>query len=82
MKWELHKPEPKVPFRVLEIGGVRLTISDACDDPTQRWQYLSFTVGRHTRDSMDQCMEKWPREALAHAQAALDEFEAALAEDE
>ena len=81
MQWETQEPELKPPVCVMDRGPIRLTVSDAYRDPLRRWQHLHLHVGQHTTMHADDCLRSWPREALAMARLALDEFEAKLEEN-
>uniref|UniRef100_A0A6M3L6S1 Uncharacterized protein n=1 Tax=viral metagenome TaxID=1070528 RepID=A0A6M3L6S1_9ZZZZ len=81
MKWRTKTP-PARPYDVLESGPVRLSISDAEGNPSLRWKYCTLTLGYHTSANYEKCLRDWPREALAKARAALDQFEAEIGGEE
>ena len=78
MKWE--KRTPAVTSWIFQSGPVRLAIGPAENDPGRLWQHFMLTVGRHTTSPVSDCQRDWPRQAIADARAALDEFEAQLEE--
>ena len=82
MYWETRNPAPAPTRVVLESGPIRLSVTEAYKDPLRRWQHLQLHVGQHTTMLPDDCMRLWPREALAMARLALDEFEAQLIAEE
>ena len=82
MEWRRDPPPARRPHDVLESGPIRLSVSDAEGDPSLRWRYFTLTLGYHTPASHADCLRDWPQQAIAHARAALDEFEARLAEME
>ena len=69
---EVKEPDVKQVYRV---GPVTLFITD---DKDQRWKYFTLSFGEFTTDNVEDCEALWPREALAQARKALDEFEATL----
>ena len=79
LQWKLEPPQQPRNYSSSVCGDVRISIGDAHDDPRQ-WQYIQVCCGRHSTASHDECRQTWPREAIAMARAALDEFEAKLGE--
>ena len=78
MKWETRKTIPAPDESVIESGPIRVAVSPAYNNHSLRWQYFTVTLGHHSGASHAECLQTWPREAIAKARAALDEFEAEL----
>lgn len=76
MKWKTEPPEADREHSVLEFGKVHLSVAQASNDT--RWEHLLLNLGDHRTRSHAECLREWPREAVALARAALDEFEATL----
>lgn len=77
MNWDNQTPHVRQSF-VYFNGVIRMSVSDAESDPNKRWQHFQFSFGESSPNSIDECKATWPREALALARKALDEFEATL----
>jgi len=78
MKWKHEPAEPTEERHTMRAHGVTISIQDASGDPTSRWQGLVMSLGAHTKRRASECLETWPREAIAKARAALDSFENSL----
>lgn len=83
-KREPREQVPVDPSKVYAIGknsdDVRLSIEDQRDKASGRsWQYCCISFGEHSPDTPDECMESWPRTAIAQARKLIDELEQSLA---
>ena len=57
--------------------GVALQIS--VDDEESPWAYFSMSFGKFVKDlTFSECLEIWPKEAIAEARKRLDSFEEKL----
>lgn len=77
MEWKNETPKPPKSKAVIDAGLIRLTVSESVDGP-ERWQFFSLDFGDLSEASHEECLRTWPREAIARARKALDEFEANL----
>jgi len=67
------QPDPPPRWEITS-GPIKLSVRHSANvDKT--WQWLSLDFGYHSENSMAECMQTWPREAIAKARAKLDEFE-------
>ena len=64
----------------LEMGPVRMSIQPGAR-PAEWWQFFIMDFGSHSNASREECLKTWPREAIARARKALDEFENLLEQD-
>ena len=76
--WKSAPPRPHVAHSEIRSGPVSLSVIALADTDPRQWQFLSLTFGRHSTAPHTECLETWPREALALARQALDECEALL----
>lgn len=58
----------------IECGPMRLSVHLATVRPEQ-WQHFALSFGSHSEASHEECLENWPREAIARARKVLDDFE-------
>ena len=56
---------------------LRLSVSPS-NASGKMWQWLELRFGSHSTSRHEECLATWPREAIAKARAAIDEFEARL----
>ncbi len=83
MQWTDKTPEPApLPHSCMKSGDLNpdleLTVRPASNE--RQWQYFLLSFGYHTNRPHEECLEKWPREALELARKKLNEFEAQLSE--
>ena len=79
MKWT-EEIEPRE-RRVVMRHGVHMQLAVEYDD-AESWQHFSLSFGVFAKDrTFSECLESWPREAIAEARRRLDEFEAAADSD-
>ena len=71
-------PTPHSEFRRHPIG---LSVRQAIDSPDQ-WSFFELALGMSSSKTHAECLKTWPREALALARQALDEFEQYLKEQD
>lgn len=69
------EPKPPKPRWEIVRGSVRISIQDAYSDDSQRWQYLSISLGEHSTLSAETLKNTWPTRALFLAREALDRME-------
>src|SRR5574343_1267109 len=85
--WKTEVVKAPVELYVVDFGEVRLSISrhkaDRPDDVHNgdTWQYVSVSLGRFSKESVESCKVTWPREAIALVRAELDKLEARLNEE-
>ena len=76
MNWTQEETPRATPF-LLKHDDFRLTV----DATSKRiWQHFSLTFGVFREAT--ECKATWPREAIAEARRRIDEFEAAINQNE
>ena len=81
MNW-INETAPQPPRQSsIEHGALRLSVSPHATDPSrEQWQWCIMSFGSHSKASHEECLESWPREAIALARKELDELETFLTE--
>lgn len=78
MTWKTTKPTQIPADSVIQTPDVRLSVGPAHGTTPEQWQYLDMTFGAHSMRSHNECLETWPKEAIARARKALDDLETLL----
>jgi hypothetical protein len=81
MKWETEQITQPPVRKSITHGPIMLSVSANDSSHGAWWKYLSMTFGKFSDQSLAQCLDAWPREAIALAREALDKLEATLREE-
>ena len=77
MKWE-KQTTPAIEQHAIESGDCTLRVEPHGGLDGRPWRFFSMTFGSTATEDVDECLESWPREAIAKARKELDELEAKL----
>ena len=80
MKWENESVETTKTVRTMNSGPILLSSTTSRYHGSGLWQQFIMSFGDHTIE--DNALATWPTAAIARARVALDQFEAALMEDQ
>ena len=82
MKWENTESVETTTVRTMTSGPILLSSQISRYHDSGLFQHFLMSFGDHTIEDKDIALATWPTAAIARARVALDQFEAALMEDQ
>lgn len=80
MKWFTWSSEGRAAESSFRIPHVTLTVGPSENNAGKQWQWFSMSLGVHSKESHDACLQTWPQLAIDLARAELDVLESTIGE--